>query len=398
VKLLFAAGIFFCGLLSFLNNANAELVRVRIKADQADVSISGQALRFHGYQEIVRPVAIPRDQQIKVRTLIKDQKKVWAVQVNNQEREIIVAENYLLLRGEGLRIDGQSLPNQVILSHSTQSKIDVVGVVPLDDYIVGVISSEMPLSWPIESLKAQAVASRSYALSVMRERRNKPYHLESSVLDQVFRHVMTEDESDEKIQKAKLAVRETAGIELFTKGGHLLKAFYHADCGGKTTTAKSVWSAGVNTGVAQDASCPTSPKAAWTLQLSKEELNQRVKKYLHTNVPNAVSRIEILRQGVGERVSKVTLAFNDGAEKSLDSNEFRKMVGFQDLRSTLFDLETKDSTYVFKGKGFGHGVGLCQWGSRALGLQGKNFKQILQHYYPLAEVRLASSVAQNGTN
>jgi stage II sporulation protein D len=132
--------------------------------------------------------------------------------------------------------------------------------------------------------------------------------------------------------------------------------------------------------------------------LSKEELNQRVKKYLHTNVPNAISRIEILRQGVGERVSKVTLAFNDGAEKSLDSNEFRKMVGFQDLRSTLFDLETKDSTYVFKGKGFGHGVGLCQWGSRALGLQGKNFKQILQHYYPLAEVRLASSVAQNGTN
>ncbi|MNL20947.1 Amidase enhancer precursor [compost metagenome] len=240
----------------------------------------------------------------------------------------------------------------------------------------------MPLSWPLESLKAQAVAARSYAMAVIRERKDKAYHLESSVLDQVFR-LITDD--DEKTKKAQQAVRETEGVELVAKSGQILKAFYHADCGGKTTTAKNVWNSGVNTGVASDASCPANPKAEWQLQLSKDEFNQRVQKYFRQHEPqNSVSRIEILKPAKNERVLRVKLAFNDGEEKAVDGNEFRKMLGFQDLRSTLFDLETKEASFVFKGRGFGHGVGLCQWGSRALGLQGKNFKQILQHYYPLA--------------
>ena len=396
MKLLFAAGIFAIGLLSFLSTAQAELVRVRLKADQTQVLINGQNLRYRGYEELFRSVSIPsQGNTLSVRVMTRGLKKVWAVKLNNEPREVLIAEKYLLLRGDNVRVGGQALPDQVLLSFSSSNKMDVVGVVNLEDYLVGVISSEMPVSWPLESLKAQAVAARSYAMAVIRERRDRAYHLESSVLDQVFKHV---PEEDEKYKKAVQAVRETEGIELSTKDGEILKAFYHADCGGKTTTAKNVWNAGVNTGTAHDASCPANPKAAWALTLSKSELNQRVQKYFHAHgSQNTVSRIEILKPNKNERVLKVKLAFNDGVEKAVDGNEFRKMLGFQDLRSTMFDLETNESSFVFRGRGFGHGVGLCQWGSRALGLQGKNFRQILQHYYPLARLTAdkPSAVAQN---
>ena len=81
------------------------------------------------------------------------------------------------------------------------------------------------------------------------------------------------------------------------------------------------------------------------------------------------------------------VAMNDVENKVIPANEFRKMLGFQELKSAAFTVEMSGDNYIFQGEGFGHGVGLCQWGSRALGLQGRNYKQILSHYYPLAVIK-----------
>ncbi|MNL05009.1 Amidase enhancer precursor [compost metagenome] len=213
----------------------------------------------------------------------------------------------------------------------------------------------------------------------MKERKNRNYHLESSVLDQVFRHVVIEDTQDPRIKKALQAVTETKGMRLVGPNQQILKAFYHADCGGKTVSAKEVWKFGVNAGTTTDASCPTSPSASWTLTLRKDEMARRLG-------VAAISDLEMV-QDKGHRVQTVKVSLPDGSSQLLAANDFRSKLGFQDLRSTLFDLNKTESGFLFQGRGFGHGVGLCQWGSRALGKKGFTYKQILAHYYPLAKLQ-----------
>lgn len=363
-----------------------EIVRVRLATEKSQVAFSGEGLQFQGQSAKFQPVAIPRSNTAQVRLINQNGKRLWSVRLDKNPELIFAANENLYIRGYNLRMGSKILPPKILLNAPTTKQIDVVGVLPLDEYVMGVLASEMPLSWPVESLKAQAVAARSYALAVMKERSKKPWHLESSVLDQVFRHVIAEDESDPLIQKAVLAVRETQGVKLLSpNNGQVLKAFYHSDCGGRTTLAKNVWQGGVNTGTAVDSSCPTSPKSQWTLRVPAKELIRKVGMEL--------SNLVLIRPSAVDRVSKVRLTLNDGEEKTLTANDFRQRMGFQELKSTQFDVQRDGDVFVFKGRGFGHGVGLCQWGSRALGQKGMGYRDILRHYYPLAQLQETSLTA-----
>ncbi|WP_374073505.1 SpoIID/LytB domain-containing protein [Bdellovibrio bacteriovorus] len=386
MKLIWASLCFIFVYVSFLSEAQSsliegnEIVRVRLMTTPQKVQISGLGLRFQNLNKPFKPVAIPQNGRAEVRLMEKEGKKIWALRVNNKDPEHLFAEKFLLIQGENLRFGAQSLPSRVLLNMNANKKVDVVGVMPLDDYVVGVLASEMPLSWPLETLKAQAVAARSYALAVMEERKDKPYHLESSILDQVFRHVLDEDENDPLIKKAVQAVRETQGVKLYASNDKVLKAFFHSDCGGKTTSPKNVWNYGVNAGTTVDSSCPTNPRAHWKLTLTKEELSRRLQ-------VTDISGIDLIRIPSENRVKSVRLALNESSEKVMSVNDFRQMLGFQDLRSALFEVKKLGGNFLFQGQGFGHGVGLCQWGSRALGKSGHNYKQILTHYYPLARLK-----------
>lgn len=100
----------------------------------------------------------------------------------------------------------------------------------------------MPLSWPMESLRAQSIAARSYAISLIKERRNNLFHVESDILDQVFKHVSQGVDHDPLVQRAFEAVSSTKSQVLIDTNKKLVKTYYHADCGGKTVSAQSVWS------------------------------------------------------------------------------------------------------------------------------------------------------------
>lgn len=379
-----------CGIvvgISFISKAsaaptlpNSDLVRVRVMSTIEKVQISGTGLRFQNIAQAIKPVSIPQNKYAQVRLLQRQGKKVWAVRLDGQAVEHLLTEKYLLVQGMNLRVGAQNLPQKVLLSPGEKNRIDVVGVMPLDEYVVGVLASEMPLSWPLETLKAQAVAARSYALSVIQERKDQAYHLESSILDQVFRHVVAEDENDPLIQKAVQAVKATSGVKLYAQNGRVLKAYFHSDCGGQTTAAKNVWGTNLNAGTAVDSSCPTNPKAHWKLSLTKNELARRLK------VADVVG-LDFVKVPSENRIKEVRLALNDTQTQTLTVNDFRQRLGFQDLRSSLFELKRVGEKFLFEGQGFGHGVGLCQWGSRSLGKSGKNYNQILKHYYPLAVLR-----------
>ncbi len=360
-------------------------IRVRLQTSVEKIELEGIGVQIHGRQTVFEKVAIPRNQKIQ----IERKAGIWKV-VRSQFGEAPHTEwietPYLAMKAISLRQGGKSLPNQVFLAPQKQKNFDVVGVLPLESYLVGVIASEMPLSWPLETLKAQTVAARSYALVTMHERSKATFHVESTILDQVFSHIGTEDDGDPLTAKAKIAVKETEGLVLMAPNGKTLKAFYHSDCGGKTSNAKDIWGYGVSTGVAVDSSCPSGSAHMWQLKMTDEMLSEKISKYLKKDLGILIG-MNLIRPSSEERIRKMELSFSGagGGEKiKINANDFRAAIGFDQLKSTFFEVQKSGDLFQFSGKGFGHGVGLCQWGAKALGKQGKSFEVILEHYYPKA--------------
>lgn len=341
--------------------AQPEAVHVRIKANISKVSLSGLNLRLIGHEERFNKVTIPQDKKIEISRVSVAGKTYWQISQGpiNASQDIMSSQKVLMVQGENLRQEGSQegteLPNKIVLREGEQGQIDIIGVVPMEEYVFSVLVSEMPLSWPLETLKAQAVAIRSYTKAVLDERKSHRFHVESSVLDQVYKKI-SGDRSQALLDKARMAVKDTEGVFLLNKKGKVLKAFYHSDCGGKTVSAGSVWKQeqDMDGGVAVDPGCPSNPMAEWSYKLSKEKFASLAKDFLG----------------------------------DIRSNEFRRRLGFMNLRSTSFKVLDKEDSIEFVGRGFGHGVGLCQWGSRALGLKVYSHQRILKHYYPLATLRL----------
>jgi stage II sporulation protein D len=355
-------------------------IRVRLESSRDQLELEGLGVQIQGRAEAFEKVAIPQTQKILIQ---RAGDKAWKIQRSGQT-EIIQAP-YLALKAIQLRAKGKSLPNQIFLAPKQASKFDVIGILPLENYLVGVLSSEMPLSWPVETLKAQAIAARSYALALMRERAKSPFHVESTILDQVFTHISMEQDSSPLIQKAKLAVQATEGMILMTPTGKTLKAYYHSDCGGQTSSSKSVWGFGTSTGSAVDSSCATEGHHLWKLNIAEETLSEKLQRYLKKMDLGPLQSFSLIRPGPQTRVEKVELAWQNGQKTQISAHDFRAAIGFDQLRSTFFEVQKKNNQqYEFSGKGFGHGVGLCQWGARELGKEGRDYLQILSHYYPQA--------------
>lgn len=348
-----------CAWSSALWARSAETIRVRIKSGISRVFLSGLNLRLIGHENKFNKVAIPQTKQMQIARVSVAGKTYWQVTDNNSAKDIMSSDEALMVQGENLRQDSTELPNKVVLREGEQGQIDVIGLVPLDEYVFSVLANEMPLRWPMETLKAQAVAIRSYTEAVMNERRARSFQVESTVLDQVYKKIAA-GANQNLLARARQAVSETEGVFLLSKKNRVLKAFYHSDCGGKTVLASSVWAQEKDNdaGTAVDAGCPMNPMARWNYRLPKEKFVNLVKDFLG----------------------------------DIRSNDFRQILGFMNLRSTNFEMRDQGDEIEFIGKGFGHGVGLCQWGSRAMGLRNESYQRILKHYYPLASLKLLENI------
>lgn len=317
--------------------------------------------------------------------------KVW-----RQDQIEIHREKFLKIQGSEIRHNGKIIPNQIFLAGYEKQNLqnpqafDVIAILALESYLVGVLSSEMPLSWPVETLKAQAIAARSYAMATIQERSQRTFHLESSVLDQVFNHVHLQDRQSPLMAKAREAVDQTQGLILVNAQNKVLKAFYHSDCGGKTASPRNVWGQGTDSGVVTDDYCLNNPKAShtsWSLQINETELSRKIKKFLKRPELSLVKMISLIRPSSNERVSQIEILFRGGEKISMLADQLRRALGYDQLKSTLFSISRRHDQFQMVGQGFGHGVGLCQWGSRIMGMQGRTFAEILEHYYPRAQIR-----------
>ena len=249
----------------------------------------------------------------------------------------------------------------------------VVNELPLEEYLVGLINSEISSTWPLEAIKAQAVIARTYALYQKEARKTARYHLEATVSDQVYHGAHAEDD------RAAEGVKETSG-ETLIYNGVPAQTFFHANCGGHTEAADQVWSgkipylAGVPCRY-----CLDTPTAAWEVTLPLAKIEGLLK-----SGGVAVAGLRGLEAGPRNESGRLTSLRlkTDGVPQELAATAFRKALGTTVIRSTGFEVTVADDQARFKGTGYGHGVGLCQWGARGRAAEGFSYREILEYYYP----------------
>lgn len=254
----------------------------------------------------------------------------------------------------------------------------VLNELPLETYLVGLVHGEINASWPKEAIKAQVVAGRTYALYRQQKRMGTvPYDLDSDVADQVY--VGSQGEKDDIVKEA---LAETQGEVLWFLG--LYPAYFHSACGGQTETVGNVWGKNETSVAVIDRFCQHSPHQNWKLEISPRALLQQLEN--HGLKGSKIKSISVERQETSPRNALVTIETNP-MTLFLGATDLRQILGYDQLKSTWFEVHTTPRKIVFTGIGYGHGVGLCQWGAKAQAETGKTYREILQFYYPKAVVR-----------
>lgn len=243
----------------------------------------------------------------------------------------------------------------------------VINVVDLEDYLRGVVPAEMIAGWPIEALKAQAVAARSYVLAA--RDRELDYDVCATVLCQVYRGASAETPATD------WAVEATRGLVL-SYGDGLAKTYYHSHSGGYLASSLEVWgyTLAYLPGHADAASPP--PHHAWDFRLEPAAIERSLAALSVAVGP--VRRLEVLERSASGRVARARVV-GDRASVTLAGTELTKLLRSWGLKSTRF---TMHSDLVARGGGYGHGVGMSQYGAYSLASRGESFEAILRFYYP----------------
>jgi stage II sporulation protein D len=249
--------------------------------------------------------------------------------------------------------------------------------VNIEQYLYSVLGAEMSTTFPIEALKAQAVAARTYALYRSQGAAKKPFDLDSTQDSQVYRGISSEAST------TQAAVNATAG-QIMTYQGKPILAAFHSASGGHTENVEDIWSSNVPylRGV-PDYDLGT-PGYEWTKSVSRGELSKSLKV---SNV-RSISAERLTQYG-----SVLSLKVIGNEEKTLTGKELRTALK---LRSLRFTISPTPDGFVFNGFGYGHALGMSQWGAYSMAQQGMTYTTILAHYYRGVELgRLAHILPKN---
>ncbi len=254
----------------------------------------------------------------------------------------------------------------------------VINRLGLESYLYGVLHHEVSSWWPMEALKAQAIAARTYGFYQARVNKNAEYDVRSSTSSQVYGGSTTER------FRSKRAVDATAGKILTTKG-KAFPAYFHATCAGTTAAAEELWKIRVEplSGSVSCGYCKISPHYYWHAKVPLAEVEEKIAKY--GRPLGRVLSIQIISQTPSHRVGSLRIKGVNG-EATVAAKDFRVWIGGDKIRSTRFTVTLSEDSAEFKGKGWGHGVGLCQWGTLGQALVGRKAQTILQFYYPGSEI------------
>jgi stage II sporulation protein D len=283
-----------------------------------------------------------------------------------------------------LTINGLTVGGRVIVKRQN-GKLLAINALPLEDYVKGVVPSEMSAAWHPEALKVQAIATRTYALYKMRQNARKDFDVVASIKDQVYLYRGRAAAAG----PAALAVDDTRDLVLAYRDEPIL-AVFSSTAAGQTEDAWNVWA--VDMPYLKGVECPfdlNSPWYQWRTDVGLPMLEQRLRdEGFPVGVIASLAPATYTKAG---RVIQVRI-LHSGGELYVKGDDLRRVLGYTVLPSTQFDFDVDGLQVQFAGRGNGHGVGLCQWGAKELAERGYSAETILRYYYPGADIRDLNSL------
>lgn len=286
--------------------------------------------------------------------------------------------NIKVFRDSNIYIDTRRFRGSVDIIRKDNGKLLVINYLDIDSYLYGVLYHEVSHRWPMECLKAQAITARTFALEQARKSKAQPYDLRCDIYSQVYG-----GRSGEKWSTTR-AVDSTRG-KVLTFNGDIFPAYYHATCAGHTEDAANLWNIDIAPlkGVPCNF-CGHSKHYRWVKELP---LSQVKAKLLGAGYKTGnISSVNILSRNRSGRNDKIEITDDAAGSMILTGKDFRQVFGPNEIRSTKFDASIRGANLALNGMGWGHGVGMCQWGAFGMSQRGKKCDEILKYYYPGAEI------------
>ena len=319
------------------------------------------------------------NKKIKGLTLKKEKNKNILFFDNKKQRIYDLANNQQFqvksTDGRGIWVGQKRFSGKINL-FILDSEIFVVNVLGIEKYLSSVVGSEMPPKWPIEALRAQAIASRTYAL---KQKGNNIFDIDSTQTNQVYNGL------ESRTNKTRRAVRSTRSLVLTYKN-KLINSLFHSSSGGMTENSQDVWKNKYPYLTSVKDFDNKNPKFRWQKKFSNKELANLFPKI------GGIKNIEILKITQTGRVKNVRL---DGAYGSyqVSGTDLRKILGLNStfVRFKLVEelsnkFPTKKGLIVF-GQGSGHGVGMSQWGAKYMASKGQKAEKILKYFYRGVQIK-----------
>jgi stage II sporulation protein D len=269
----------------------------------------------------------------------------------------------------------------------------LINLLPLELYVAGVVAAEVSPDWPLEALKAQAVVSRTFAYRKMLAAREQPYDVRDTVMDQRF----LLSDPHPAVERAVRGTRD----QLILYRNRPIEAFFHSCSGGRTERSGSVFQADLPyLQSVPDPFC-TDERSAWSATFDLARVDRAVASCLETpgdpaswtegsGTPgegrSVLQEIRMGRRTSSGRVGEFVLLFSGGKQATVPGNRFRLAVGPREMKSLLITRmshERRDGRVLvtFQGRGYGHGVGMSQWGAYHMAVRGYDYRRIIAHYY-----------------
>ena len=298
---------------------------------------------------------------------IVGQRSLLALLSKKRVRRLLIEANH------AVEVAGGLYYGRIEIRVSFKGVLQVYNRLPLETYLLGVLGSEMPSHWPLQALKAQAVASRTFALQriMLARASDRAYDLKDTVISQVYRGAADISES------VKRAVAETKG-EVLVYEWELAEALFHSTCGGYTASSKSLFG-GDRPYLRRRRCrwCRESPYRRWGTRISLEKVSELLASSGH--------KFESIRE-IYQVEGRIRIHHRHGVSY-LSMKDFKRPLSWRTLPSGQFLVQTRRKDVVFEGRGFGHRVGMCQWGAKAQAEAGRDYISILNFYYEGAYVR-----------
>ncbi len=286
--------------------------------------------------------------------------------------KIFVTQNYpntsIILNSKSPVVKERKYKDDFEISSSNDGLV-IINLVDLNNYLAGVVESEGGPGKELEYYKVQALMSRTYALKYQNRHIKEGFDLCDRVHCQAYHHMLKYTPIIDS------AVLETNGIVMMDESGELIDSYFHANCGGQTSEAEIVWNKAVPyLNSFKDTFCVYTKQATWEKRISQYKWQKfLISKYNYPYTDSIYGGM-IFTFNQPQR-----MAFYQNPALGIPLRDIREE--FQ-LKSTYFSCFPDGSDVVIRGRGFGHGVGLCQEGAMKMAKYGFNYLQIAQYYFP----------------